>query len=205
MEPPKRNKELTEKEIKSIRMAVQKLTVSSKDSVFYGLATKDSKSGFFSNDRLLVLATKEREFYYLSKPPEGLIPFLSEAEVKSVKPKLRVTREEVKNQQVTLFRCAPAPGKISTFQVEFKKAGQLEQWLFTAGNSKTMHEWVELINTYLLQDEPRPKTPEKEEPKQNIQISESLPKAPEQRLTRPLTESKPLQADTLPQQPMPPP
>lgn len=46
----------------------------------------------------------------------------------------------------------PAPGKISTFLVEFKKAGQLEQWLFTAGNSKTMHEWVELINTYLLQD-----------------------------------------------------
>ena len=88
---------------------------------------------------------------------------------------------------MTLFRCAPAPGKISTFQVEFKKAGQLEQWLFTAGNSKTMHEWVELINTYLLQDEPRPKTPEKEEPKQNIQISDSLPKAPDQRLTRPLS------------------
>lgn len=58
LEPPKRNKELTEKEIKSIRMAVQKLTVSSKDSVFYGLVSKDSKSGFFSNDRLLVLATK---------------------------------------------------------------------------------------------------------------------------------------------------
>ena len=92
LEPPKRNKELTEKEIKSIRMGVQKLSVNSKDSVFYGLVSKDSKSGFFSNARLLVLATKEREFYYLSKLPEGLIPFLSEAEVKSVKPKYKLTR-----------------------------------------------------------------------------------------------------------------
>jgi hypothetical protein len=66
--------------------------------------------------------------------------------------------------------------------------------LFLAGNSKTMNDWVELINKVLVLDEPKPKTPEKVEvPKpqeQNIQISETLPKVPSQRLTRPIGDSK---------------
>jgi hypothetical protein len=73
-------------------MNIQKLSISPKDEICYSLVTKDSKTGFFSNDRLLILNTKDKELFYVSKLPEGLIPFLTESEVKSLKSKSKVTR-----------------------------------------------------------------------------------------------------------------
>lgn len=68
-----------------------------KEDIYYGLVSKDSKTGLFSNERLLVLNTKDKELSYISKLPEGLIPFFSEAEVKSLKYKTKVTRDAIKN------------------------------------------------------------------------------------------------------------
>lgn len=44
----------------------------------YGLVDKESNSGLFKNERLLILNTKEGTLGYLSKMPENMIPFLSE-------------------------------------------------------------------------------------------------------------------------------
>jgi hypothetical protein len=41
-------------------MNIQKLSVSPKEDIFYSLVTKDSKTGFFSNDRLLILNGKDK-------------------------------------------------------------------------------------------------------------------------------------------------
>jgi hypothetical protein len=78
-------------------MGISKLSLSKKDDIYYGMVTKDSKTGLFSNDRLLVLNTKDKELSYISKLPEGLIPFFNEAEVKSLKHKSKVTRDAIKN------------------------------------------------------------------------------------------------------------
>ncbi len=88
---PKRNKELSEKELKNLRMNISQLSISPKHTIYYSLITKDSKSGFFSNERMLVLNSKEKELFY-TKIPEGLIPFLNEDEVKSLKSKVKVSR-----------------------------------------------------------------------------------------------------------------
>jgi hypothetical protein len=39
---------------------LQKLTITPQESIYYSIVTKDSKTGFFSNDRLLLLATRQR-------------------------------------------------------------------------------------------------------------------------------------------------
>lgn len=57
---PKRNKELTEKELKNIRMNIQTLSLSPQQHIYYSLVTKDSKTGLFSNDRLLLLNTRTK-------------------------------------------------------------------------------------------------------------------------------------------------
>ena len=175
-------------------MNIQKLSISPKEDIFYSLVTKDSKSGFFSNDRLLILNARDKELSYLSKIPQGSIPFYSQAEVRSVKHKSKVSRQAIKSNQVKQFKCASVSGKVSTFQVEFKKGSEDEKWFLVAGNSKTMNECVELINKVLVMEQPRPKTPEKLI-EQNIQISETLPKVPSQKMYRPLTETNKLQSD----------
>jgi hypothetical protein len=139
LEPPKRNKEPTEKELKNLRMNIQKLSISNKEEIYYGLVSKDSKTGFFSNDRLLILNSKDKELSYVSKIPEGLIPFLTEAEVKSIKHKSKITREAIKTNQITQFKSTTVPGKLSTFQVEFKKGSEEEKWQLVTGNNKTMN------------------------------------------------------------------
>lgn len=48
---------------------IQKLNISSKHTLYYCIVTKDSKTGFFSNDRLLILNTKEKSLSYISKLP----------------------------------------------------------------------------------------------------------------------------------------
>lgn len=78
-------------------MSVQKLSLSKREDIYYGVVTKDSKTGLFSNDRLLILNAKDKELSYISKLPEGLIPFFNEVEVKSLKHKSKVTRDAIKN------------------------------------------------------------------------------------------------------------
>lgn len=78
-------------------MGISKLPVSKKDEIYYGVVSKDSKTGLFSNDRLLVLNSKDKELSYISKLPEGLIPFFNETEVKSLKHKSKVTRDAIKS------------------------------------------------------------------------------------------------------------
>jgi hypothetical protein len=98
-------------------MSIQKLSISSKEDIYYSLVTKDSKSGFFSNDRLLILNSRDKELFYLSKIPEGRIPFINEAEVNSLKFKSKITRENIKSNQASQFKCAHIPGRISAFQI----------------------------------------------------------------------------------------
>lgn len=114
-EGQRRPKEPTEMELRNLKVVIQKLSLSPHHEVYYNLATKESKSGFFNNDRLIILNTKDRYLGYVSKLPEGLIPLLNENEVKSLKFKVLVRREEINNGVVKDFRCYQMPGKLSTF------------------------------------------------------------------------------------------
>ncbi len=49
-------------------MNIQQLSISPKHTLYYSLITKDSKSGFFSNERLLVLNDKDKELFYAKIP-----------------------------------------------------------------------------------------------------------------------------------------
>ncbi len=54
---------------------------------------------------------------YLSKVPEGLIPFFTEEEVKGLTYKEKITREMVRKNTITDFKCYPIQGKISSFTI----------------------------------------------------------------------------------------
>jgi hypothetical protein len=121
-----RPKEPSQLELRNMKVILQRLTLPSKHEVCYNLVTKESKSGFFDNERLIVLNTKDRSFGYLSKLPEGLIPLLSEEEVKSLKFKALVTRTEILNGEVKEFKCQQVTGKLSTFELFYKRGNRSE-------------------------------------------------------------------------------
>jgi len=52
--------------------------------------------------------------FYVSKIPEGLIPFYNYEEVKSLKFKTKISRENIVKAEITDFKCNNVPGKVST-------------------------------------------------------------------------------------------
>lgn len=70
-------KELTDKEKNTMRKGLQKFTLPNGQIVVYCLANKESGTGLFSNERLLLLHSGDKSIRYYSKLPEGL-PFTSE-------------------------------------------------------------------------------------------------------------------------------
>jgi hypothetical protein len=59
--------------------------INTKNNYFYNIITKESGSGFFSNERLLILNANERSLMYQSKIPQGYLPFETEAEILATK------------------------------------------------------------------------------------------------------------------------
>jgi len=54
---------------------IGKISDEPSSSILYAPVTKTSQSGFFSNQRLAILSTKEGTLGYLSKVPEPLDSF----------------------------------------------------------------------------------------------------------------------------------
>ena len=74
---PLRGKEPTDNQLKDIKNNMQVLPINDKHHVYYNLSTKQSNSGWFNNDRLIILNTKNKTLGYVSKMPEYQIPFYS--------------------------------------------------------------------------------------------------------------------------------
>ena len=90
---PLRHKEPTDKQLKDIQNNLQTLSIDDRHNVYYNLSSKISNSGWFNNDRLIILNTKSKVLGYVSKLPEYQIPFYSQEEVNCVKFKSYVSRE----------------------------------------------------------------------------------------------------------------
>lgn len=136
----KRHKEPTDMELRNLKAVLQKLSLAPNHEVYYNLVSKESRSTFFNNDRLILLNTKDKYFGYVSKLPEGLIPLLNEDEVKSLKFKAMVKKEEIVNKVVKSFQCHQVPGKLNTFEVFYKRGNgeENEKWHMTVGNPTLM-------------------------------------------------------------------
>lgn len=77
LQPQIRSKELSDREIKNLKTTLQRLQLPGLYEVYYCIGTKESNTGLFSNDRLVILNNRERSIGYISKLPPGLIPFLN--------------------------------------------------------------------------------------------------------------------------------
>lgn len=82
-----RNRVLTNDEMERIRIQPQYLGINKSEFVLYNLVHKESNLGLFKNERVLILNIKDESLSYLSKIPQGLIPFYSYEEVISLHPK----------------------------------------------------------------------------------------------------------------------
>jgi hypothetical protein len=48
---------------------------------------------------------------------------------------------------VSTFKCAQVKGKISTISLDWEKDSKKFNWILIFGNSKLMHDWIQLINS----------------------------------------------------------
>ena len=103
--------------------------------ILYNLVEKESASGFFKNERLLVLNTREESVGYCNKVPEGLIPFEWEEEVKG----------QIKESVVLRGRTAMC--EADGFKVTLRVGGeQPVEWAFHFAGALVVKEWFKHLS-----------------------------------------------------------
>ena len=66
---PHRKKQPTTEQLADLQNNLQTLSIADGHHIYYNLSTKLSNSGFFNNDRLIVLDTQKNMLGYVSKLP----------------------------------------------------------------------------------------------------------------------------------------
>lgn len=80
--------------------------------VVYCWANKESGSGLFSNERLILLHSGEKSIRYYSKDPDN-VPFTSLSHIPEGKAKVYI-------EKISNFKCEACKGKTSTAKVEWE-------------------------------------------------------------------------------------
>ena len=131
-------KELTATDKNILKKSIHRQSLPDGHILLYCLANKESGTGFFSNERLLLLNSAEKSIQYYSKLPEGL-PFTPDGKVTPGKGKVIVDK-------VSEFKCEAIKGKTSTFIMEWMEEKNKVSWIYGMGSNKMMCEWIAAVN-----------------------------------------------------------
>jgi hypothetical protein len=114
--------------------------------IAYSVVTKESKSGMFSNEKLLMLNSFKRQLVYFSKLPK-LLPFGSYSEMERQYFLEERPKEVIELDKVRRFMFVPAKGSLASVAVSYvNEKGERKEWKLGMGNNSLMGEWIELVN-----------------------------------------------------------
>jgi hypothetical protein len=138
--PKPRSKELTSLELEKLKKLPQYLRLTPSEFVLYNLVEKESNSGLFKNERLLVFNARQESICYLSKVPPGLIPFETEEEVALQQPKEKLSLSEIYENGENKATVRAIPEKYG-IEIKMSRSDRKIDWVYYFFARELMEEW----------------------------------------------------------------